>query len=71
MKTIRTIALLLTSILMQVIFILPKLIIFSIQIVETVLKIVREQITFLMEQIKNEVLKPQRYVKDKNETPSG
>lgn len=71
MKTLKTIGILIISILIQIIFIVPKTVIFVISILESILKIVREQITFLMKQIKYEVLKPIRDGKKNEELKEG
>ena len=58
MKVLKTIGLLLVSIVLQAILLPFRVIVWSIQFVESVLKITRETTTFLIGSIQDEVLKP-------------
>jgi len=55
MKTIKLFGVLILSVLLQGLFLIPKLIILLINFITSVLQIIKKTLTFLMEQIKQEV----------------
>lgn len=67
MKIIKLIGILLLSVILQTLLITPRLVVMIIKIVESILKITRQTIQFLIKQIANEVLKPINH-EQQNET---
>lgn len=69
MKVLKTIGLLLVSIVLYICMLPMNILVVLIEVLETILKITRETITFLIKSIKSEVLKPFENG-DNNETES-
>lgn len=57
MKTIKLIPILLKTLLLQLIFVVPRIIIFIVNVLISILTILKNTLTYLIEQIKCEVFK--------------
>lgn len=58
MRVIKSLGVLIVSTILAIIFLIPRIIILITKIIDSVLYILRSTLTFLMEQIKSEVLNP-------------
>ena len=57
MRIVKRVGILLVSLLLTLIFLIPKAIVIAIRVIESILSIIKNTMEFLMKQIKEEVLK--------------